>query len=42
MFVDAHAPLRELYRNYLYDVYRGEVLSANFDETEETKNTINQ
>ncbi|KAJ8730878.1 hypothetical protein PYW08_002291 [Mythimna loreyi] len=42
MFVDAHAPLRELYRNYLYDVYRGEVLSANFNQTEETKNIINE
>ncbi|KAJ8721584.1 hypothetical protein PYW07_002359 [Mythimna separata] len=42
MFVDAHAPLRELYRSYLHDVYRGEVLSADFNQTEETKNSINE
>ena len=42
MFVDAHAPLRELYSNYLHDVYRGAVFSANFTETEATKNIINE
>lgn len=42
MFVDVHAPLRELYRNYLYDVYRGDVLSTDFTLNEETKHRINE
>lgn len=42
MFVDAHAPVRELYRSYLYDVYQGDVLSTDFKQTEETKNLINE
>lgn len=42
IFVDNHVQLRELYRSYLHGVYGGDVLRTDFQETEESKNSINE
>lgn len=42
MFVDEHTPLREIYRKYLNDVYRGDVLSTDFKQSEEARLIINE
>ncbi|XP_075974928.1 serpin B8-like [Anticarsia gemmatalis] len=42
LFVDEQASLRDLYRDYLRDVYRGEVLSTDFKQSEEAKIKINE
>lgn len=42
MFVDAEAPLREMYRNYLHEVYRGEVLGTDFKRSNDAKILINE
>ncbi|CAB3223710.1 unnamed protein product [Arctia plantaginis] len=42
IFVDTQTPLRQLYRNYLHDVYRGEILNTNFTDSEDAKNKINE
>ncbi|KAF9412612.1 hypothetical protein HW555_008924 [Spodoptera exigua] len=42
IFVDNQVKLRELYRTYLHGVYGGDVLRTDFQETEESKNSINE
>lgn len=42
MFVDEHTPLREIYRKYLNDVYRGDVLNTDFKQSEEARLFINE
>lgn len=42
IFVDNQVELRELYRSYLHGVYGGDVLRTDFQETEGSKNSINE